>query len=157
MRGMALGAAVTVLAGCGGGPPGPEPSPISEQELRVVAMELLYGALVSEMRFYVAEGRFTEDPAALDDARIVPGQEAPASAGTVTAEVCGDDDIVLLATRAVEGTVLSVKARGLAPASEGEAEFGHYTGRPPCDASRGPSTWPGGYFVTRTGLQRRGE
>ena len=148
---------VVTLTACGGEPAGPEPTPISERELRVLAMELLYTAVVAEMRFYVAEGRFTEDPESLDDPRVVPGTEPPGSAGSVAAEVCGDDDIVLLTTRAIEGTVFSVKARGLAPPSAGEAEFGHYTGRPPCDASPGPSTWPGGYFVTRSGLQRRGE
>lgn len=154
MAALALGMA---LAACDGEPSGPRPPPISERELRVIAMELLQRALGAEMRFYVAEGRFTEDPETLQGAPIVAGMEPPRRAGTVAAEVCGEDDVVLLTTRAIEGTVLSVKARGLAPPSAGEAEFGHYTGRPPCEPSPGPSAWPGAYHVSRTGLQRTGD
>ncbi len=156
--------ALAAAAACGGGDADggtggdtPTPTPISREELRVVAMEQLQNAVAAEMRFYIDEGRFTEEVERLDGPPgMIPSDQTPEDPGSVAVEVCEDGSVVLLVTRAIEGTVLAVKARGLEPASEGEAEFGHYTRHPPCDPSAGPQSWPGGYSVSRTGLQREG-
>ncbi len=75
----------------------------------------------------------------------------------VSVQTCEEDGVVVLANTALSGDVFAVKARGLEPASEGEAAFSHYTNVPDCDPTDGPEAWPGGFFVSRQGLQRPDE
>lgn len=161
-RGSVIGGALValLLAACAGrepvpGPPDPaSPSPLAEEDLRVLAMRQLQNALASEMRLWVQEGRFTDQVSELDAPQAFdPGPGAPPEA-RVSIEACEDDTVVVLATATGEGSVLAVKARGLEPHGDGEAVFGHYTEEPPCDPSEGPETWPGGWHVSRQGLQR---
>lgn len=151
-----------LLVACGNGAAnGPEPFPITEEELRALqqqaAMEFLQAALAAEMRFYVAEGRFASDPGELEappSVDFVVGGGPTERPDEVSVETCEDEGVVVLANAALSGDVFAVKARGLRPASEGEAVFSHYTLVPDCDAEDGPEEWPGGFSVSRQGLQR---
>lgn len=158
-----LALALAAAVACGGDGGGARPEPITPSELEAIqreaAMQFLQSAVAAEMRVYVERGRFTEDPAELDAPSVVfvPGEGPGADPGQVSVETCEGATVVVLANTAQSGDVLAVKARGLLPASEGEAVFSHYAGAvPPCDATDGPDAWPGGYFVSRQGLQREG-
>jgi hypothetical protein len=158
-----------VLTGCGGDAPdlpeGVELTPLTEDEVRDLArrqaMQILQSSMAAQMRLYVAEGRFTTDGDELDlpegltlAPRVGPG-EGPE---TVAVRVCEEDAVVVLGTTTSLDEAFAVKARGLEPHEDGEAVFSHYTeATPPCDPSGGPEAWPGGWHVSRQGLQGPGE
>jgi hypothetical protein len=127
----------------GPGNDGPEPTPLSGEQVRILAMARLQEGVAAEMRHFIDNGRFTDDPGV-------------AGAG-VAPQVCEGEKVVALLATAADGSVFAVKARGLDPPSAGEAVFSHYTAEKGCDASDGPETWPGGYHVTRQGLKKGDE
>jgi hypothetical protein len=148
---------IVVAVSCSGGaevPGARRARRLTQQEFRLLAMELLQRAAAAEMRVYRSEGRFLErpqEPGEANGGRFVAtsGIGAP---GRVSIEVCGEDRVVVLGTEAGEGSVFAVKVRGLQPASAGIAVFTHYTEDPLCDTTDGSDSWPNGYRISTGGL-----
>ena len=116
------------------------PTPLTGEQVRILAMERIQQAVGAQMRVYIDTGRFSDDPSV--------------TGGDASVEVCEEEKVVVLVAIAVDGSVFGLKARGQDPPSAGEAAFSHYTEDPPCDVSEGPETWPGGYHVSRQGLKK---
>lgn len=161
--GLALALLVTACGGDRGAdlPEGVELTPLTEEQVRELsrreAMQVLQSAVAAEMRLFVAEGRFSTDPGELDlpdGVTLVPRVGPGEGPGAVAARVCVEDTVVVLGTTTSMDEAFAVKARGLGPHEDGEAVFSHYTeAMPPCDPSDGPDEWPGGWLVSRQGLQ----
>lgn len=149
---------VGLVAGCPA--PGGEPGATTDEELREraevdrafarVAQERLAGPGSAQIARYARTGRFTTDPEelGLPGDTFTPGPSAPGER-SIGVRLCLRGQAVVLDETTPHGATFALKLAAM----DGEVAAGHYTEVPPCDASEGPPSWPGGCTVVRAGLR----
>ena len=144
-----IGGAVAGVLALFGADDEPRPEALTAEEVGILAMHTLQRATAEQMRHFVNEGAFFDDPA-----RLAPVAEEGGLFLVSTLEVCERRTVAVLGTDTPDGRTFAVRVQGLEPPEEGEAEIGHFTSVPACEAAGGPGSWPGGYRITREGLMK---